>query len=77
MDVGDYVIVELYFQGTSIFAAPILNITFVTIGTMTTNLQVTTNNIPTGAPGQFHYWIAGTNCDRIYGEYIEPVDGKC
>lgn len=77
MNVNDYLFVQIDSQGTSIFGAPDFTITFVTVGTIGTNLQVTTNNIPNGTPDQVHYWLAGVNCSGIFGEYLEPVDGKC
>jgi len=24
-----------------------------------------------------NYWLSGVNCEKIYGEYIEPADGEC
>jgi hypothetical protein len=77
LDVNDYVNIVTLYDGKSYFGANNLNVTFSVIGSFGSSFQITTNNIPNGTVSQLHYWIAGVNCDRIYGEYIEPVDGDC
>lgn len=77
MDIDDYVNIVAYYDGKSYFGATNLSVIFSVLGSFGSQFQITTNNIPNGTAGRLNYWLAGVNCDRVYGEYIEPIDGDC
>ena len=39
--------------------------------------SVTTYDIINNQVISQQFWLSGINCERLFGEYIEPIDGKC
>jgi hypothetical protein len=35
------------------------------------------NRIYSASTNNINYWLNGVNCNNIFGEYIEPINGKC
>lgn len=37
----------------------------------------TQDRIYSASTNNINYWLGGINCDNIFGEYIDPINGKC
>lgn len=77
----EYVSVEIYYTINASPNSLDFNIDFEIDGSLSSTNQVVNttggNNNNNLTIDSQNYWLSGVNCEKIYGEYIEPADGEC
>jgi hypothetical protein len=78
---GEYITVDVYYTVNAANSAIDFNVDFDVTGSLSSTNQVVSggnnNNNNNAVIESQNYWLSGINCDKLYGEYIEPVDGEC
>lgn len=85
MNENDYIGVEVYYTVNANNSTTDFNIDFDVNGTLSSTNQVVSpssssnnnNNNNNAVVESQNYWLSGVNCEKLYGEYIEAVDGDC
>lgn len=83
MNEGDYVSVDVFYSINTNGITTKFSVRINLTGNLNSTDQITAlpaanstinNNLPVDTQ---NYWLSGINCEKLYGEYIEGIDGDC